>query len=629
MKNRKKEISTLIIGILILITLIVGTTYAFFQARVGKGESVEANVKTGTLGTLTFTKGEDITINVIPKDFGIGGANAEGKTNLKALLLTEYTDKTEYTYNVYLEILKNNLEYSSFKEIDGNKTLVFKTNYEKTLGNNIDYNGLTNGYGGIPELLLTVTGPKTFTNNIEGLKKATLQEKEDSYDITQLREGIYPIAEDIPIKVLQNDGGLKEDKWEVKVTYKNLDNTQIINLNREFKAKVRIQKEKIANDLMDVCSSGENLRECIIKLHDKSEYGASNLIYHDGQPDYEGETNYQLEAGDNSYRYTGSFEKVNNYICLGSSCSTDPNDPDYHNLYRIVGVFGDEIKLVKADYANKEQLGEGTQTPEKLDNLDEIDTNTYGSYAMVYPYQKEQGNNEEKDAFIHRYKGKLNHVDRYYWQENGTASTVADWKTSLLNKIHLNNVYLGKIDSKYQSLIADHLWTYGNDNAIGTNIANKNAQIVYNNEIGKSINANPKTDREKIGLLYMSDYMYSASHENWSKQLLYGGKNPTFNNDIFDKDNNLIGCFPEGLINTDYCSATNNNWLYLGLYEWSITTVAGFNNRAFNIDFFGNLASGWVAMSPDNTAIRPSLYIKNTTKLLSGIGTAGNPYMIS
>ena len=247
-KNKRKGIIYLVISLVTLLILVVGTSYAYFQARVGNGESVEANVKTGTLGTLTFTKGEDITINVIPKYFSSGGSNAEGKTNLKALLLTDYTDETKYTYNVYLEIVKNNLEYSSFQEIDGSETLTFKTSYEKTLGNNIDYNGLTNGYEGIPELLLTVSkNGETFTNNIEGLKKATLKEENDSYDITQLREGIYPIAEDIQIKVLQGDGGLKEDEWEVKVIYKNLDNTQIINLNREFKARVRIQKEKIAN----------------------------------------------------------------------------------------------------------------------------------------------------------------------------------------------------------------------------------------------------------------------------------------------------------------------------------------------------------------------------------------------
>ncbi len=46
-------------------------------------------------------------------------------------------------------------------------------------------------------------------------------------------------------------------------------------------------------------------------------------------------------ASDNSYRYSGS--NPNNYVCFGSNASTCPSD----NLYRIIGVFGNEIKLVK------------------------------------------------------------------------------------------------------------------------------------------------------------------------------------------------------------------------------------------------------------------------------------------
>ena len=46
-------------------------------------------------------------------------------------------------------------------------------------------------------------------------------------------------------------------------------------------------------------------------------------------------------AGDNSYRYSGA--NPNNYVCFGSDEATCPSD----NLYRIIGVFGDEVKLIK------------------------------------------------------------------------------------------------------------------------------------------------------------------------------------------------------------------------------------------------------------------------------------------
>ena len=46
-------------------------------------------------------------------------------------------------------------------------------------------------------------------------------------------------------------------------------------------------------------------------------------------------------ATDNSYRYAGA--NPNNYICFGSDATTCPDD----NLYRIIGVFGDKVKLIK------------------------------------------------------------------------------------------------------------------------------------------------------------------------------------------------------------------------------------------------------------------------------------------
>ena len=49
-------------------------------------------------------------------------------------------------------------------------------------------------------------------------------------------------------------------------------------------------------------------------------------------------------AGDNSYRYAGASESVNNYICLGSDEATCPDA----NLFRIIGVFGDQTKVIRA-----------------------------------------------------------------------------------------------------------------------------------------------------------------------------------------------------------------------------------------------------------------------------------------
>ena len=68
----------------------------------------------------------------------------------------------------------------------------------------------------------------------------------------------------------------------------------------------------------------------------KSKYtsqGSNGLYYHT--------SSLANSAADNSYRYAGA--NVNNYVCFGSDAATCPSD----NLYRIIGVFGNEVKLIK------------------------------------------------------------------------------------------------------------------------------------------------------------------------------------------------------------------------------------------------------------------------------------------
>lgn len=70
---------------------------------------------------------------------------------------------------------------------------------------------------------------------------------------------------------------------------------------------------------------------------------------HDGIYKHDGFGTYgTYEAGDNSYRFSGA--NPNNFVCFGPGATTNgtcPND----NLYRIIGIFDEEAKLIKYDYA--------------------------------------------------------------------------------------------------------------------------------------------------------------------------------------------------------------------------------------------------------------------------------------
>ena len=139
--------------------------------------------------------------------------------------------------------------------------------------------------------------------------------------------------------------------------------------------------------------------------------GENGLYYHDGQGDY---VNADLEAGDNSYRFAGA--DPNNYVCFGSDEETCPAD----NLYRIVGVFNNQVKLIKAiNYGNY-----------AWDAVDEALDNT--------------------------------------WNE----STKPDIYTTL------NETYYNTILTEWQNKIADATWQVGGMNTLGT------AKEIYDVEVG-------------------------------------------------------------------------------------------------------------------------------------------------
>ena len=71
--------------------------------------------------------------------------------------------------------------------------------------------------------------------------------------------------------------------------------------------------------------------------------GENGIYYHD--------SSLTNGAGDNSYRYAGASDSVNNYICLGSDAATCPEA----NLFRIIGVFGDKTKVIRAKSVGDQQ----------------------------------------------------------------------------------------------------------------------------------------------------------------------------------------------------------------------------------------------------------------------------------
>ncbi len=103
----------------------------------------------------------------------------------------------------------------------------------------------------------------------------------------------------------------------------------------------------VSGNLSDKCYVYFDIYQLTLAEYIKSQYtgtqGDNALYYHN--------STLKNGAGDNSYRYAGASDSVNNYICLGSDVATCPDA----NLFRIIGVFGNQTKVIRAKSVGYQQ----------------------------------------------------------------------------------------------------------------------------------------------------------------------------------------------------------------------------------------------------------------------------------
>ena len=301
MEKKKTTIIT-ISATLALILLVATATYAYFQADLGNNKEVDVSVSTLTENDrFSFAVGHPLALQADETSFVKGGDSVSDTTTATALLTAnnKTNNATKYYY-LYLMISKNNFKY---------------TQDENT-----------------PELILTITKPDgTKLTTLDGLTYKTVTDGKGTtikgFDITT-KKGLITIADNRKITTTSTI----EEKWSITLTLVNYDVNQIDNLGKMFSSRLMIQQDEIGYSPAIVCTSGQSLNSCIISLDNKIDI----LYYHN--------SSLTNGAGDNSYRYAGASDSVNNYICLGSDATTCPDA----NLFRIIGVFGDQVKVIRA-----------------------------------------------------------------------------------------------------------------------------------------------------------------------------------------------------------------------------------------------------------------------------------------
>ena len=294
-----------------------------------------------------------------------------------------------------------------------------------------------------------------------------------------------------------------------------------------------------------------------------------------------GTTYYYLIKGDTTKYQTyhealnASVEKgyltkdnVKNFVCFGSDATPCPTE----NLYRIIGVFNNQVKLIKWDYAKSNLLG------------------TDGDYSIEYTvlsYSGKQGESPLSTTF-------------FYWNAATSRNT---WSESNLNKVNLNTNFINNIGATWANKIATTTWKVGGTSEIIYYLIPKTA---YQYEVGSS--ASSTTYDAKIGLMYVTDYYYSASPSAWT---LVG----------YDSD-----------YTKSYVSVKGENWLYGGAEEWTISPYSTFNSGVFSVrDEGGVLTSDAkdTSIGEYGCGVRPSFYLLPLVTYVSGSGTSSDPIRIN
>ena len=275
------------------------------------------------------------------------------------------------------------------------------------------------------------------------------------------------------------------------------------------------------------------------------------------------------------YRYIGA--EVNNYVKFNN------------DLYRIIGVFdsnshgksGEMVKLIRSRPLGGYSWGVYNSS------------NTSGTYSNY---------KNDWTGTTTGVKANLNILlNEYFYNKTDTSSTYGpctNWtyyNSSANNRTDSCSQIVGYgIDESLRGYIETATWyLYGS----GTSQSKQNWYLCErggNSCTGANSGAYSTTTDAKIGLMYLSDYLYASSYYT--------------NSDTTTQSTNYFG---------------NKNWLYKG-YEWTLTPYASYAYRVW----FVNFGSASYSSTHTPTFARPSFYLKSTVSISGGDGTFANPYII-
>ena len=235
----------------------------------------------------------------------------------------------------------------------------------------------------------------------------------------------------------------------------------------------------------------------------------------------------------------------------------------------------------------------------------------------VFPTDDGNGNIESRIKII-----KDQSIGNKYWDTTG----LNNWARPATLNTELNTTYLNSLDNTSKNMIGNTKYylggkslTYNNgyaDTPLQFYSYERKIQNTTSNEFYNG--TNPNSWVGKLSLMYVSDYGYASSNCE--------------NKKIWDRNSS----------SNDIRACNGTNWLYnIKTDEWLLNPKTGWYNVVFKISSsgeatpsYGGVCFGGTCSADSNGvnntsyAIRPTMYLISTIKIIGGTGTSSDPYTL-
>ena len=288
-----------------------------------------------------------------------------------------------------------------------------------------------------------------------------------------------------------------------------------------------------------------------------------------------GSTSTGIDSG--NIRYYGA--SPNNYIYF--NCSDYSNQTSSTcETWRIIGVFNGKLKIIRnTSIGNYSWDNKNTSTGAES-NAVKNDWTTARLMKLLNPsdYYATDSNDNGLGQSLY-----WNSASGKCYSGANKATTNCDFtSTGIKNYVTRN-------------LISEEIWSLGGWSSWGVY-----SNQIYEYERGTTVySGRPTTWTGKIGLMYPSDYGYSADLSKCTKQL------------------------------SSYTDSTctSSDWLFNSAYQWTLTPNSSNASGVFSVYSPGFLS---YSSAPESyVGTRPVLYLASDLAMESGDGSSSNPYKLS